>query len=447
MALIKDFASCTLKESHFYADGTSGDDANDGLSVGTPKKTLAAVSALVPYEIRHNSAVHLSGVFAAPDRLGIKSVIGSNLYLVIDGGSALTVIDDNTGSNYTATAASTLEVTDTAASWAVDALAGYWVKVLTGPAAGQIRLVRTNTADTFTTAIGFTTSPTIGATFAFYRPSTEIAGTATNAVDVCATGNGYLHIQRLYLSGASSYINCIDCDNLFLQAIVSDSTFASNASIWLWYNRLVNMAGLGLRDPSTFAFEGTVQRTGISQRALTGRLMAQYANIITLGNSYIRRAQIDHTVFSCYSGTRFHGKPLLMENIYSSFFLYDFSYSSACLIDGSDGVGIQIKNSYFSIPSTSNKDPIIQNCASHGIDLDHSSAKIEKAIAGTGNTGAGVYAHTHSALRIKSGVTPTITGTAGDLSTDGTTEASTWAAVAGGTPVVDLVELCTIKAE
>ena len=99
MALIKDFASSTLKETHLYADGTSGDDANDGKTLATPKKSLAAVSALVPYELKHNVAVHLSGVFNYPDVGRFNVSVDSDVSLLIDGGSSLTVVDDNGGSN------------------------------------------------------------------------------------------------------------------------------------------------------------------------------------------------------------------------------------------------------------------------------------------------------------------------------------------------------------
>jgi hypothetical protein len=59
------------------------------------------------------------------------------------------------------------------------------------------------------------------------------------------------------------------------------------------------------------------------------------------------------------------------------------------------------------------------------------------AVSGTGNTGAGVHAKNNSTVLIADGSPPTLTGTVGNLSFDGTTQASTWAAIDGGTPAIE----------
>jgi len=61
------------------------------------------------------------------------------------------------------------------------------------------------------------------------------------------------------------------------------------------------------------------------------------------------------------------------------------------------------------------------------------------------SSGAGVYAHSGSVVHIKDGAPPTLTGTVGDLSTDGTTQISTWAAIDAGTPVAVLAEMTLAK--
>jgi hypothetical protein len=86
----------------------------------------------------------------------------------------------------------------------------------------------------------------------------------------------------------------------------------------------------------------------------------------------------------------------------------------------------------------------ISDCGSHGIEVIDSLVKVG-AIAGSGNGGAGVYAHSGSVVHIEDGSPPTITGTVGDLSTDGTTEASTWADIDAGTSVADIAEMTMVK--
>jgi hypothetical protein len=71
------------------------------------------------------------------------------------------------GSQGTTTAASTASVTDITQAWTVGQFdAGYFnVKILTGPAAGQIRTIVSNTATSLSVSPNFTTSPGIGASY------------------------------------------------------------------------------------------------------------------------------------------------------------------------------------------------------------------------------------------------------------------------------------------
>jgi hypothetical protein len=81
----------------------------------------------------------------------------------------------------------------------------------------------------------------------------------------------------------------------------------------------------------------------------------------------------------------------------------------------------------------------------HCIESKHSRLWLNGAVSGAGAAGAGVYAHSGSVVHTKAGAPPTITGTVGDLSTDGTTQASTWAAIEAGAPVAVLAEMTMAK--
>jgi hypothetical protein len=55
------------------------------------------------------------------------------------------------------------------------------------------------------------------------------------------------------------------------------------------------------------------------------------------------------------------------------------------------------------------------------------------AVTGSGNTGAGVYAHSGSTVIIKNGSAPTLTGTVGNLAiSSAAAEESTWANIDAG---------------
>jgi len=87
----------------------------------------------------------------------------------------------------------------------------------------------------------------------------------------------------------------------------------------------------------------------------------------------------------------------------------------------------------------------ISGSASHGIECNHSHLHLDGAVTGTGNGGAGVYAHNGSVVNIKNGAPPTISGTLGHLSVDGTTNATWWSTLDAGTPLAVLAEMTMAK--
>ena len=445
MALTRDYTTATIKESHYYADGTSGNDSNDGLTVSTPKKTLTALSTIIPFQIRHNTSVHLSGTFAYPDELSLTNSVDNAAVLIVDGGEDLTVVDDNTGTNYTATAASTLALTDAAASWTIGDLDGYWCKVLTGPAADQIRLIQKNTADTLTFCTAYSVSPDIGATYAIYRPTTEINGgnsSNINIIKVNKSGSGYLYIQNLYFSGNYSYMYIHNGEWIVIKDIITDAIYSN-----YFYNaNLLFLGSTSYINADTFVSSSTTRIAGVSQRNINSQFYISSSEYIAIYNSYFRKLTLyQNQTNYIYYGTRIKGGGLILNgNNYVSFLSSSSNYSS-CEIDGVSGSGVDCTNSNLILPSTTN-DPIIQNCSSHGISLKNSNLILEDIIGGTGNVGAGIYMSRNSQIIVSSGITPTITGTVGDISVDGTTEIITWADIAGGSEL-RLVNKATIIVE
>ena len=66
-------------------------------AVSSPKKTLAAVFALVPYKADHNVCVHLSGIFTDAGAAYLEKMVASTVTLVVDGGTATTPVSMITG--------------------------------------------------------------------------------------------------------------------------------------------------------------------------------------------------------------------------------------------------------------------------------------------------------------------------------------------------------------
>lgn len=430
---IRDFVNATAKDLHLYADGTSGDDANSGKSLAQPKKTLEAVLDLVPSVIKHNVAVHLSGVFEISTAISFNRIIETG-YLVIDGGSELIAIDDNSGSNYSATAANTFEITDSSATWTVDEHAGYWVKVLTGPAANQVRRIVEHSEDTLYVSPVFSVSPGVGATFAIFRPATEIQAQGTNYCPITFSARGgELSISRLYLSGSRCYLVLQDCSLVRLRALISDSPCSGVHPFWFYGGSIATVSS-NLLDPDTFSFDFTFMKPGISSRNATGRIRAEaITDTLLLYETYCAgQIWVYNCAFQLGYGLRSRGSVSIVDGfpvLNKGLLDYNSAYSR---FEG--GITIE-RSSLVIIPGSGSNGAIqIKNSASHGIELINSILDIQVTLAGSGNAGAGVYARNGSQVILKSGVVPTLTGAAGDIAVSDPTDADiTWSQVDAGT--------------
>jgi hypothetical protein len=445
---IPGIADTTTANLHVYADGTSGNDANSGLSVGSPKRTIDAVFKLIPKVIKHKVAVHLKGTFTNWGYC--QYVFWSENDFVIDGGSESVILDDRSGSNYVANVSSVNTIGDTVnAAWSVDQYAGYWVEILSGTCASQIRLIQGNTSNTITVCKNFTADPGAGATFRIIRPKTELNGTSFYGSNLILSifGSGSTYIQRLYLSGTTSSITIMNSPSVvFMNNIVSDSTFVSNGSLSAQYTNNIQMACSGFNDPDTFIFNTVQQNNGVSLRSSSGRVYCGTVGLVSITGCYFANLQLsavsDLAILGY--GTRIKGKVLSLSGVYSSSTAaFMDSASAVTSIDSSTTHGISMIESKVGLNAIS-----IKNNTNHGIMVDRSRVNFNAAVSGTGNAGAGVYAQSSSVILTKAGSPPTLTGTVGggcELSTDGTTQKSTWAAIEAGTPVADAAEFVIAK--
>jgi hypothetical protein len=442
---MEEFATRTTAELHLYADGTSGSDANDGLTVGTPKKTLAAVVALIPDHVTHNVLVHLIGEFVITSAVSIDSFQQARANAKIIFLGKYDTWTDVGGGTKTATGSSVSSLVVAGAGWVANAYAGYMVKVLTGAAAGQVRMVQLNTADTITPMKNFSVDPGVGATFDIVRPATTITAASSLSLQVFRNGCqidfsslSFTNKAWLYLLANRNYI--------YVRACVFDTT-ATNA-ILVGSSPGPFALNMNALDDSGAASTAVVAGVGLTN---TGKLFANSSQIA--GMQCVARSIIDIQNSMLASGGLSFGSAFLAgiraENIslqgsIDSFMLLDSASGYAVTyVTNPSGVGLLLRG----CPLVSLGDVSIGACSSHGVEVVGSFLKLSMsgATTGTGNAGAGVYAHSGSVVHIKDGTPPTITGAVGDFSTDGTTAATTWAAVDGGTPYTDATELTMVK--
>jgi hypothetical protein len=83
------------------------------------------------------------------------------------------------------------------------------------------------------------------------------------------------------------------------------------------------------------------------------------------------------------------------------------------------------------------------NAATYGIEVIQSRVQFNGVVTGTGNT-FGMYIHQNSYCKVVSGSVPTLSGSSGDVTVDGSTQATTWATVDGGTALRSTTEFSIV---
>jgi hypothetical protein len=411
---------------------SSGDDADDGLTEETAKATPDAVWALVPYLVLHNTTIHSRGVFVDKELRFSNRFIGNGVKLVVDGGDEFAVVDDNSGANYTADINSTSSIGLTTAGWTVDEFQGKMVEVLTGPAAGNVRSIQSNTADTLVPCRNFSADPGAGATFRVVRPATtiQIDGTYVTQNFEHLIGDGSFHFQRMSLLGTKQ-------SGVFI--LNNSASFNMSHIVW---ESAINFVVLSVRDcadvlslvtyvdPSTYAtISDSISAAGLSM----------------IGNAYSTEIRHSGVIFQAAVFQR----PLSAVNSFLQVLRGSILAQGASLRRCADlrAVSPFLLTSTNYAPTRINEGLLLRGCrvsmgsgdlsgsGAHGIECLDTFLEFTGAVSGSGHSVSGVYAHTSSTVLIADGSPPTLTGTTADLSIDGTTQISTWAAIDAGTAV------------
>ena len=437
-ATIKDFVDRTYKNQHFYFDGTSGLDANDGLALATPKKTLQAIFDIIPEAIYHYIYIHATGVCdSAAISPEFTKRITPDAMVLIDGGDTHTVV----AGPFTATGAAINSITVAAAGWGVDGYAGYIIEILDGVADDNYRTVSKNTVDTIYPSIDFSAIPA-GAQFRIVRPTTEFKANAYTVLYLASYDIGPIQFSRIYFSqGLTIYPQILT--NLLMSGCVLNN---GNASVGCIGNNGSTAVTLWAKN---FWWTGYPTQYKVGVGIVTTNPILMQRGIFGCYNSYFKNVTLKNVqqTVSRISATRINGlldmRDFLFMGDDSGYVFIEQGTGFPTTIENASGVGLRAYNCEFTIKGGVS----VSNCAGHGIEAIRSFIKFTGVVAGSGNTGAGVYAHLGSIITPKIGSPPTITGTVGNLAVeDPAVQQESWANVNAGTVVSIAGEGTVVKA-
>ena len=434
------FKKVTLTDTTLFADGTAGNDTNDGLTVGAPVKTLAKLKELIANlgGIAANVTIDLRGTFTNPGVVfWYIELQGGNVRVI--GNSADAVVDDNGGPGFSITASASSTVTAGAAAWTPDAFRGYHALIVGGTADGERALIHANTATQLQVDQPWDTLP-VGGTVKIVKPGTVIHGTSGFhalfvTVNRLGPDDSWCYVQNLNFTGATQLaINNPLSGAGIAQCVMENNAFGTALSVSsVGYGGGFYFDGFAF--DATFAF---VKAPGVSQIHASSKIVCtdvaasmfylvaqllQFTNCRSVNMGVCRARQITA------AGTK-------------NFATQGFSGYAPMRVDGSSADGISLIRSEF---KASFGVLTVENNTGNGIKAAVGSIVELSAgpVAGSGNGGAGVDIDTLSVCTFPTGATPTITGTAGDARIAAAT--ATWASIAAGTPLVDTTEQSVVK--
>ena len=439
MAKITDFATVTTKTLQVYANGSTGNDSNDGLTVGTPKLTLGAVFALVPDIVKHNVCVNLAGTFNEPGDINFSRMIQDTGFLLVDGGSTTTTL----AGPYTANIHETYSIGLTTAGWTVDAHKGYTVSVTSGPCNGEKRTIQSNTATTITPVKDFSADPG-AATFVIERPTTTISASSADAILKLAMYSNAVtrmafRLQRLYMSGTKAALQYQGMCRAFITNFISDSTAASG-----FYPSSFTGLGNVRQNPATFAdIADTIEYVGFCNRVAATNLYSAACYFYGCYFAVLTATGCTNLVYLA-AGTRINGGAFAFQLTSSRAWIASAAGYAKVKIGGASTYGVYAgEQSYIWFGDYVE----LSNNSYVGLMLINSTGWIggtTSKLAGSSNGSWGAYIDVGGRLFLTSGATPTLTGTSGECAIP-TGTGATWVNINGGTVLSDAAYAALVR--
>lgn len=418
-----------VADSHIYVDGSAGNDSNDGLTALTPLLTLTAAFAKVPFLVDlYNVVIHLTGTFNnAGTNVTLACSGTSNKVVLIDGGSDVTVLSGP----HTADISSTSTIGLTSLTLTPDQYRGHWVQILDGALAGQTVQIHSHDATTVTFMGNLSSAPT-GASFQIVRPATTISGTSILRTQI--SGGVVFQMQRVFMSGSGTrlILQGPNTTQALVGVLYSGGAFSATGLVSLALGATI------IRNPASPEAVDSTQKLGFSHLPGAGAITVTGCVGVSSQMGVISAINLIGCVNCNFLSVRLGSASSGAFTVTASTITLR-SLSAAYRDSSIENVTAMLSSSTCSVTGALS----LSGMASHGIDLQRSTLSATSVISGSGLGGAGVYAHDFSLVSYTAA--PTVTGTVGDCSTDGTTQASTWAAITAGTPVNNTVSFTNIR--
>lgn len=441
-----------------HINTATGDDANDGLTVGTAKKTLDHVWAeVIPFHVTKPYIVRIVGTTTDGGPLGgyfADKWIHDAGKVVITGedgytslASPVAILGNGSADGFTAV--------HTGAGWANDQHVGKWVRISGGTANQHVRVVIKNTSDTLYFGLAMP-EQIVSAThsFEFVEPKTTHTGFLQFSVETAIASLG-ISVQHMKISGG--FFNGVEfagSGNFYIGSVMSDG-------LALLESRNTGATRLLILPRTAFGTTG-MDRLGKDQAGCSfpGGLFLRGIEL-TMTSTYLGRTmRLDNCGFGIINrSTSPISKSRLSSpdaNLYPCHFYgcRNFEFSGAASNKPSPIVNLEIdasgagatfsgmfvhhcKNLVFG------DGVVVKNAVKEGVKVYNSQVILDGSsspLDGSNGT-AGLSARHGSTVRVRTGGTPTITG-AVDAAT--ASASSTWASINGGTPLIDATEQTSI---
>jgi hypothetical protein len=439
--------SQTTTTSHYYSHG-SGSDANSGATILLPKATLTASYGLVPYYLKDNTCIHLSGTYTDFGTCGFSRVIAPGKICVIDGGEErITIVADQASNIHTIN-----QVGVVAAGWTIDAYKGLVVQLTTGVCAGEERTIQGNSTSTLSASLNFSQDPGVP-NFKIVRPATTLAASSVDSLFSIANGGnaGILVVQNLYLAGSKCQFK-IDqsIGTSIITSVVCASTFSSDAAMLTYNSNDVRFIDSSVYNTSSFSLVSTANGNGAGVSLLGAPGAAQYfyvdkALYIEIGGSFFVGTYI-YKVQNAIIRNGFRTNTMDMQQVLGSNINKNPSANyPSLIIDKSPGDGLILNVNTFCLMGDN---IVIENNTLNGINVQYGAiANITGGatkLAGLGNGGWGAKTGILGNILVAVGATPTLTGTSGEASSFAS--GNTWASINGGTILLDANSKSLVRA-
>jgi hypothetical protein len=422
----------TTADTHLYANGSTGsDEDNDGLSVGSPKRSLQAVFDLIPLVVKHVVIVHLSGTFAETGNVYLAKMLTTGAArLLVDGGGDLTELVAGVTSDINSVSSIGLST----AGYTADEHAGLWVEILTGPATGNIRLISENTTTTLSPQKDFSVDPGAGAQYRIVRPTTNMKcdlkisslGQAIDLAEITMQNFTLLDAGSLSVvasTGGVRFSTCVlETDNSTAVSVSRSQGFASFDNAPYSAVDASVLSGPRFAGPSVRGSDGELRIIGCYGSQVRG--------------VFCRNLRLFYTNCQINQGTRVRGAlEIVSPQTPFNFLLPDIADTAGyytTTVDEASGNGVSVLGGNIYIGNGVR----IRNNGGHGIVADACRMKLGTA-AGSGNTDHGLRAE--NGANVVTDGTPTLTGTNGDVETESTTTA--WGALPVVATTTDLAKV------